>query len=181
MALGLGFREGFTGSPKPIVGAYIFVMVNVPFPVQPPPPVSVQVPVIVLPFAVPVRASVLPAGVPDSTVSPKWPFTFPLKSPACVNEPFSVSPETKHGELVVKLKLKTFSEPLPLDCNEVPKANAVELPLPNKVAFQVPLMFDAFELFEPHPKSARPNTRTNATAKCFIKKKPPGSKSEGRF
>lgn len=44
---------------------YIFVMVKVPEPVHVELPVRVQVPVMVFPLTVPVRAKVLPAGVPD--------------------------------------------------------------------------------------------------------------------
>jgi hypothetical protein len=49
--------------------AYIFVMVKLPDPLQPVPPVKVHMPEIVFPFAVPVRASVLPLGDPDCTVN----------------------------------------------------------------------------------------------------------------
>src|SRR4051812_23371045 len=117
-------------------------MVKVPFPLQPPLPVRVQVPEIVFPFAVPESASVLPAGDPDSTVNPNFPFTFPLKSPLSVNEPASVSPETKHAESVVKLKLETLNEPSPFTFSEVPKAKTVELLPLISVAFQLPLMSD---------------------------------------
>ncbi len=67
----------------------------------------------VLPLPVPESASVLPAGDPDCTVKPNFPFTIPLKFPLSVKEPLSVSSDTKHGELVVKLKLETLSEPSP--------------------------------------------------------------------
>ena len=97
-------------------------MVKVPFPVQPPLPVKVHVPQSVLPFAVPLSASVLPDGSPDCTFMPKAPFTFPLKFPLSLNEPVSVSPETKQGEFVVNLKLVTLNEPSLFSFNEVPKA-----------------------------------------------------------
>ena len=100
-------------------------MVNVPLPVQLPLPVNVHVPEMVLPFAVPESASVLPAGDPDCTVKPNFPVTIPLKFPLRMKEPLSVSSDTKHGELVVKLKLETLSEPSPFTFNEVPKAKTV--------------------------------------------------------
>ena len=144
-------------------------MVNVPFPVQPLLPVRVHVPEIVLPFAVPDSASVLPLGDPDSTVKPNFPFTAPLKFPLSVKEPVSVSPETKHGELVVKLKLETLSEPSPFTVKEVPKVNTVALPPLTNVAFHVPLMFEAVLLSEPQPVSTMPINNTNATANCFMR------------
>src|SRR3954467_14205382 len=153
-------------------------MVKVPFPLQPPLPVRVQVPAIVFPLAAPESASVLPAGDPDCTVKPNLPFTLPLKSPLSVNEPVSVSPETKQGESVVKVKLETLRDPSPLTFSEVPKAKAVELLPLISVAFQLPLMFDALELFDPHPISARPIESTKATANCFMKF-PPGKSPKG--
>ena len=75
-----------------------------PEPVQPLPPVRDHVPVIVSPFAVPVSESVLPLGDPDTTLNVKDPVTLPLKSPVKANDPLSVSPDTKHGEFVEKLK-----------------------------------------------------------------------------
>jgi hypothetical protein len=144
-------------------------MVNVPFPVQPLLPVKVHVPEIVLPLAVPESASVLPVGDPDSTVKPNFPFTFPLKSPLSVKEPPSVSPETKQGELVVKLKLETVSDPSPFPFSEVPNVNTVALPPLTSVAFHVPLMFDAFELFEPQPISARLINKTMPAANRLMK------------
>ena len=75
-----------------------------PEPVQPLPPVRDHVPVMVSPFAVPVSDSVLPLGVPDTTLNVKDPVTLPLKSPVKANDPLSVSPDTKHGEFVEKLK-----------------------------------------------------------------------------
>jgi hypothetical protein len=144
-------------------------MVNVPFPVQPLLPVKVHVPEIVLPFAVPESPSVLPVGDPESTVKPNFPFTFPLKFPLSVKEPLSVSPETKQGELVVKLKLETVSEPSPFTFNEVPKVNTVALPPLTNVAFQFPLMFDGFELFEPQPISTRLMNKTIPAANHLMK------------
>jgi hypothetical protein len=148
-------------------------MVKVPFPVQPLLPVKVHVPEIVLPFAVPLSVRVLPAGDPDCTVKPNLPFTFPLKLPLSVKEPLSVSPETKHGELVVKLKLETLSELSLFTVSAVPKVNTVALPLLISVAFHVPLMLAGFELFDPQPISARLINTTNVAANCFIRI-PPG-------
>src|SRR5262249_27914255 len=147
-------------------------MVKVPFPVQPPLPVKVQVPEMVLPFAVPSSASVLPDGSPDCTFIPKVPFTFPLKLPLSVKEPVSVSPETKQGEFVVNLKLVTLSVPSLFSCNEVPNAKTVALPPLTSVAFQVPLILDVFELLEPQPASASPIKSTNITPNCFMKNSP---------
>lgn len=144
-------------------------MVNVPFPVQPLLPVKVHVPEIVFPFAVPDSASVLPVGDPDCTLKPNFPFTFPLKSPLRVKEPLSFSPETKQGELVVKLKLDTLNDPSPLTFNEVPKVNTVALPPLTNVAFHVPLMFDEFELFEAQPTSARLINKTIPVANRLMK------------
>lgn len=147
--------------------SYIFVIVNVPEPVHPTPPANVQVPEIVLPLDVPAKVSVLPDGFPDCTTIPNFPFAWPLKFPLNVNEPLSVSPDTKQGEFVVKLKFVTVSDPLPLTESEVPKAKLVVLLLPINVAFHVPLMLAGFE-FEPHPTRAKPTTSKTATANCFI-------------
>jgi hypothetical protein len=144
-------------------------MVNVPFPVQPLLPVKVHVPEIVLPFAVPESVSVLPAGDPDCTVKPNVPFTAPLKFPLSVKEPLSVSPETKHGELVLKLKLETLSEPSLFTVKEVPKVKTVALPPLTSVAFHVPLMLEGFELFEPQPISARLINKTIPAANRLMK------------
>jgi hypothetical protein len=152
--------------------------VNVPEPVQPELPVNVQVPEIVLPFAVPERVNVLPDGLPDCTTIPNLPFTCPLKLPLSVNAPLSVSPDTKQGELVVKLKFVTVSDPSPFVERDVPKANAVVLLLPINVAFHVPLMLAGFE-FEPHPTRAKPTASKMKTANCFISKSLGVRKSEG--
>jgi hypothetical protein len=121
--------------------------------------------------------SVLPAGDPDCTLMPNEPFTLPLKLPLKVNEPDSVSPETKHEELEVKLKFVTVSEPSVFTVNDVPKLKLVELPLLSRVAFHVPLMLAGFE-FEPHPTRIRPATSKTVTAKCFTGN-PPNLKYEG--
>src|SRR5579864_8440899 len=116
--------------PRPTGAAHIFVIVNVPEPVQPVPPIRVQLPEMVFPLTVPVSESVLPAGVPDVTVMPNEPFTWPLKFPLSVKDPDSVSPETKHDELVVNLKFVTFSDPSALTARDVPNVKTgVLLPL----------------------------------------------------
>jgi hypothetical protein len=163
-------RKPENGGRKPC--SYIFVIVKVPFPVHPPLPVRVQVPEMVLPLAVPFSASVLPEGSPDRTFMPKLPLTFPLKFPLSVNEPVSVSAETKQGEFVVNLKLVTLSDPSLFSANEVPKAKTVVLPPLTSVAFHVPLILDALELLEPQPTSASPIKSTNTMPNCFIKSFP---------
>ena len=99
------------------------VIVNFPLPLQPELPARIQVPEMVLLLTVPVSVSVLPPGDPDSTLIPTCPETFPLKSPLSANVPLSVSPETKHGELVEKWKLLTVKLPLePVATRAVVKA-----------------------------------------------------------
>src|SRR5579871_1057914 len=148
---------------------YILVILKVPDPVQPVPPANVHVPEMVLPFAVPVKDRVLPAGVPDFTVRPNVPFTWPPKFPLNVKEPVSVSPDTKHDELVLKLKFLMVSEPSPFTVNDVPKVKTVLLPLSSRVAFQDPFTLAGFALFEPQPTRVRPTTSNAATANCFIR------------
>ena len=143
-------------------------MVKLPEPVQPPLPVNDQVPEIVLPFAVPESVSVLPEGDPERTLRPKLPFIWPLKFPLNMNEPLSVSPETKQAESVVKLKFEIDNELSPFTFSDVPKVNAGDpTPLLISVAFQVPLMLDEFE-FEPQPISVTLAISSAAKAKCFI-------------
>ena len=125
------------------LAAYILVIVNVPFPVQPPLPVSVQVPEMVLPLAVPDRASVLPEGFPDCTA----------KQPPVDMVPMEVS------------------DPSPLTSNEVPNEETVRLPPLTKVAFQVPLMLE-FELFEPQPISVMPTNTTRAARNRCMRNPP---------
>lgn len=166
-------RSGVLYSIYPIRPAnYTFVIVNVPLPVHPPVPVNRHWPEIVLPLAVPLSVSVLPEGLPDWTLNPNLPFTVPLKFPLSVNEPVSVSPDTKHGEFVVNWKFDTASEPSPLTFSEVPKLNTVVVPPLINEAFQVPLMFEAFELFEPQPLSTIPISTTNAAPSRFMRNTP---------
>jgi hypothetical protein len=144
-------------------------MVKLPEPVQPLLPVKVQVPVMVLPFAtVPFSFRELPDGDPDCTVMPKLPFTWPLKFPPSVKEPLSVSPEAKHGELVVKLKLATLTDPSPFTDSDVPNAKLVVLLLPISVAFQFPLTLAGLVVLEPHPTRTRPAISKAKKANCFI-------------
>ena len=149
-------------------------MVKLPEPVQPLLPVRVQVPEMVLPFATePLSFNVLPEGDPDCTVMPKLPFTWPLKFPASVKEPLSVSPDSKQGELVVKLKWLTLTAPSLFTDNDVPNTKLVVLPLPISVAFQFPLMLVGLMLLlEPHPTITRPASSKTKTANCFIRNPP---------
>src|SRR5579862_533065 len=149
-------------------------MVKLPEPVQPVLPVRVQVPVMVLPFAtVPLSFNVLPDGDPDCTVMPKLPFTWPLKFPPRVKDPLSVSPVPKHGELVVKLKLLTLTDPSPFTANDVPNARLVLLLLPISVAFQFPLILVGLApLFAPQPTRTRPAISKTKTANCFMRDSP---------
>jgi hypothetical protein len=145
---------------------YIFVIVKLPVPLQPV-PLSVQVPVMVLPFAVPFMVRVAPDGVADCTLKPKLPFTLPLKLPLRVNDPVSELTVCKHGELELNLKLLMASEPSPFTMSEVPNVKMVVLAVSMSVAFHVPLMLPEFE-FEPHPASVRPTMRRSAVAKYFM-------------
>src|SRR5579871_3548313 len=135
-------------------------MVKAPEPVQPVPPVSVQVPLMVLPVAVPVSLRVFPDGLPEATVN--------LKLPLRVKEPLSVSPDTKQGELVVKLKLEMVSEPSPLTARDVPKLKTVVLFVSRSVAFHVPLIFPELLLLDPQPAKTSPSTSSAATASRLI-------------
>lgn len=156
--------------PEPEAGLHILVIVNVPLPLQPVPPVKVQVPEMVLPLAAPDSESVLPDGVPDFTVKPSVPVVWPLKLPATVNDPDSLSPDTKHGEFVVKLKLVMLNDPSPLTCSDVPNVKTGDPPVVLiSVAFQFPLTLEALVLLEPHPARASPANISNATVKCFIR------------
>jgi len=123
------------------------------------------VPVIVSPFAVPVSDSVLPLGDPDTTLNVKDPVTLPLKSPVKANDPLSVSPDTKHGEFVAKLKLLTLSVPSLFTTIDVPKLKVVSV----STAVQCPLMFPWLELL-PHPTSIITAVTNNAIASFFINK-----------
>jgi hypothetical protein len=144
--------------------------VKLPLPVQPVPPVSDHVPEIEFPFAVPDSVSVFPAGFPDVTTNPNLPVTFPLKFPLSVNDPLSVSPDTKHGEFVEKLKLVMLNDPSPDTINAVANAKTVLPPESVRVAVQFPLMLPELFLLEPHPASARIITNNIAAPNFFIRK-----------
>ena len=98
----------------PAVGGW---MVKVPFPLHPVPPVNVQVPVIVLPFTVPLRVSTLFVAPVNIVVTVKLnvPVTLPLRLPMKPKVPVSeVWSEAKQGPGEVKVKLVTLSvSPLP--------------------------------------------------------------------
>jgi hypothetical protein len=166
--LGAGGRQGPAGlkhRSAPLrrfdLATYILVIVKVPVPEQPV-PVMVQVPVMVFPFAVPVRLTILPAGFPEFTVNPKVPFTLPLVFPVRVNVPAAVSPETKQGELLAKVKLEMLSDPSLFTTSDVPKVNASTLFESVNVAFHVPLMVAGLVLFEPQPTKVRPTASNTA-------------------
>ena len=77
-------------------------------------------PLIVFPFAVPVRVSTLLLGDADSTLNWKWPVTLPLKVPPEAKDPLSVSPDTKQ-ELEEIVRLATLSVPSLFSVIEVVK------------------------------------------------------------
>ena len=150
--------------------AHAFVIVNVPVPLQPV-PVSDHVPVIVLPAAVPVIVIVLPDGVPDCTVNPNDPLTLPLKFPLNVKDPLAVSPETKHGELLVNVRLLMLRELSPLTFSDVPNVKIEAWVESTSDALHVPLIEEAeFELLEPHPAKVKPITRSVSAVRYFIQK-----------
>jgi hypothetical protein len=134
------------------------------------PPVNVHVPEIVPPVAVPERVNVFPAGDPETTVKANFPVTLPLKSPLKVKEPFSDSPDTKHGEFVLKVKLETLRLPFPFTTSEVPKVKTGEFPEFIRVAFQVPLMLPGFvPLFVAQPANVRADVSNKTSANFFMK------------
>lgn len=102
---------------------YIRVIVNEPFPVQLGLPVRDHMPVMAFPLTVPVSVRLFPPGDPETTFMPNLPATLPLKFPLSANVPLSVSPLTKHAELVEKLKLLTLSELFELSVIVVLKAS----------------------------------------------------------
>jgi len=130
-------------------------------------PLMVHLPLIVLPCTVPFRLSVLPAGVPEFTVSPKLPVTLPLKFPLRVTEPVSVSPDTKQPELLVNWTFEIFNDPSPFTVSAVPKLRAVALLESFSVACHVPLILE-LELFAPHPIRTRPHATTTVATNCLM-------------
>ena len=131
-------------------------------------PLIVHLPEIVFPFAVPCKVSVFPAGVPEFTVNPNVPFVLPLKFPLRVNDPLSVSPETKHPELLLKVNLEMLNDPSPFTTSDVPKLKAVTLLESINVAFHVPLTLAGLEeLFAPQPTNIRPNAMNTVATKNF--------------
>jgi hypothetical protein len=90
-------------------------------------------------------------------VIPNPPVTFPLKFPLRVKDPVSVSPEAKHGDELVKLKLVTVTS-VPLLCvSEVVNLKAGELSVLVSDAVQFPLMLPEFELPPPQALSTNPS------------------------
>lgn len=98
-------------------------MVNVPCPVHDGLPVSDQVPEMVFPLTVPDSVRLLPPGDPETTFIPKLPATLPLKFPLRANVPLSVSPLTKHAELLESLKLLMLTVLFELSVIEVLNAS----------------------------------------------------------
>src|ERR1700751_5929989 len=88
---------GACGKREQVAGIYALVIVKVPVPEHPPPAMD-HVPEIVLPFAVPFKVSVLPAGSTELTRKPKLPCMLPFRLPLSVKDPVAVSLETKQGE-----------------------------------------------------------------------------------
>jgi hypothetical protein len=157
-----------SGTHSTINNFYILVIVKLPAPVQPTLPVSAQVPLIVPPLAFPVSVSVFPEGDPDRIEKPKAPVTLPLKSPLSVKVPLSVSPLTKHGELLVKLKLLTVNVPLPLCVIVVVKAKICVPPVSVSEAVQFPLTFPLLLEPPPHPARVNPTANIAIAAASFV-------------
>jgi hypothetical protein len=89
------------------------LMVKFPFPLHPVVPLRVHVPVIVLPFTAPCRASWLFVPVEDAVEMfiPNDPLTLPLKVPLRPNEPVCVVDPEKQEPLVVNLRLVMLIDP----------------------------------------------------------------------
>ena len=84
-------------------------------------------------------------------LKPNAPMAFALKFPLGAKDPVSVSPETKQGDEVVKVKFVTVTL-VPLPCIKVvDREKAGELSLLVKVACQLPLIFLGDEFPPPHP------------------------------
>src|SRR6516164_7033985 len=97
--------------------------------------------------------NVSPLGFPDVIVSWKAPVTLPLKFPLRTNAPLPVSPETKHGVCVVKVRLVTVTVVPTICVKVVVSANTGALLVLVRVALQLPLMFPA-PLEPPLPHAA---------------------------
>src|SRR5580700_10322392 len=89
------------------------LMVKFPLPLHPMLPLRVQVPVMVLPFTAPCRASWLFVPVEDvvEMFIPNVPVTLPLKVPLRPNEPVCVVGLEKQEPLVVNLRLVMLIDP----------------------------------------------------------------------
>lgn len=144
---------------------HIFVIVKVPDPVHP--PVRIQFPVIVLLFTVPVRTSVLPGGVPDTTLNWKAPMLL-LRFPLRTNDPVSVPPEVKQG-VELKVRLPPVTNVLVPCISDVVKVKAGVVSAFVSVAVQLPVtVAGLFAVPPPHPVSIAPSARTIAIPNCFI-------------
>src|SRR5579863_6616150 len=147
---------------------YIFVMAKFPEPAHPPVPVRVHVPEIVLSLTVPLRTSVLPEGVPDSTVNWKVPVTFPFTFPLRTNDPVSDPPEVKQEVEVVNTRFVPVTS-VPLPCvNEVVRAKAWVPSVSVNVAVQLPDTLPELEPPPPHPPSTNPNASSVAMTVYFV-------------
>lgn len=142
----------------------------VPESVQSELPVRLQVPVMVVPFSVPVSVSVFPAGVPDSTVKDRGPVTT-LLVVVTVNVPLAVAPEAKHDPAVMNSMLDMFNDPSPFTVKAVTKLSGDESPLPPvSTACQVPLAVVAavVVLLPPQPQRVNATARSATTASRFM-------------
>ena len=88
------------------------LMVKFPLPLHPVAPLRVHVPVIVLPFTAPCKASwFVPVEDVVEMFIPNVPVTLPLKVPLRPNEPVCVVGPEKQEALVVNLKLVMLIDP----------------------------------------------------------------------
>jgi hypothetical protein len=132
-------------------------------------PVSVHVPVIVLLFTFPVNVKVLPLGDPERMVNPKRPLTLPLKSPLRENDPVCVSPETKHGDDVVNVKLVMLKPLAAIWLKVVLNAKAGVPSVLVSVATQLPLILPLEFGPPPHPLSIKPRESSRIIPNDFIR------------
>jgi len=147
-------------------------MVNVPEPVQSVLPVSVHLPVITVPFSVPVRVSVLPAGVPDCTVNDRGPVTTLLPLVVTFNVPLADDPEAKQLPVVMNSMPDMFNDASPFTENVVIKLSPDASPLPPvSTACQVPLAVAGAVfvlLLLPHPERFDASARSATTTSRFM-------------
>jgi hypothetical protein len=127
----------------------------------------------VVPFSIPDKVSVSPAGVPDCTVNVRGPVTT-LFVVVTFNVPLAVAPETKQeaGPPVMNSTLDTFNDPSPFTVNAVTKLNVEASPVPPvSTACQVPpAVVAAVVVLLPPPQPQRVNAsaRSATTASRFM-------------